>query len=380
MGISGQKVCDPDKLAGLILTLTALSGEFPMPQVSRIPSTSAYKEKVLKSLKSEKLVRTYYRDGLRGLRLTAKAKRLLVRQQPDWFSLLFTGDTATSTPKYSIVHRLRLHRMAEVLVSMLNAGVTVFPWGKPVVFNPELLPDTPYIDRAVYFSSREVKNIGLMANKVRNSRFTGLLLCEHAIFVVYNTCSSQMKWEYKAEVRLKSFLEIEVCLHRLPGQFAGVRQSAIVFGANMDCLLPLIGVDSDNRQSYFLSGEGFAQFHYLTSDHYGDVVLQLLCEPDKRAALDSILSEGLSPSQPGQVIENDAMDGGCPVLFAYTCDMPRIKRFDNALRIHGRTGTLYCFDFQEPALRKLCGANVDIQCIDFEAFEGSEFHQPQETD
>lgn len=380
MGISGQKVYDPDKLAGLILTLIALSGEFPMPQISRIPSTSAYKEKVLKSLKSEKLVRTYYRDGLRGLRLTAKAKRLLVRQQPSWFSPLFTGDTATSTPKYSIVHRLRLHRMAEVLVSMLNAGVTVFPWGKPIVFTPELLADIPYIDRTIYFSSREVKNIGLMANKIRNSRFTGLLLCESAIFVVYNTSASQMKWEYKAEMRLKSFLEIELCLHRLPGQFAGVKQSAIIFGANMGCLLPLIGMDSDNRQSYFLSGEGFARFHYLTSDHYGDVVLQLLCEPDKRATLDSILSEGLSPPQPGLVIENDAMDGDSPVLFGYTCDMPRIKRFDNALRIHGRTGTLYCFDFQEPALRRLCGPNVEIQHIDFEAYERSVFHQPQETD
>lgn len=57
--------------------------------------------------------------------------------------------------------------------------------------------------------------------------------------------------------------------------------------------------------------------------------------------------------RPGFVVENDAMDGDEPVLFAYTCDMPRIKRFDNALHIHDMRGTLYCFDFQEAALREI---------------------------
>lgn len=74
------------------------------------------------------------------------------------------------------------------------------------------------------------------------------------------------------------------------------------------------------------------------------------------------------------------MDGDSPVLFGYTCDMPRIKNFDYALHIQHRTGLLYCFDFQESALRELCGPNVEIQCIDFEAYERSVFHQPQEID
>lgn len=73
--------------------------------------------------------------------------------------------------------------------------------------------------------------------------------------------------------------------------------------------------------------------------------------------------------RPGFVVENDAMDGDEPVLFAYTCDMPRIKRFDNALHIHDMRGTLYCFDFQEAALREICGPSVSIQCIDFEKYE-----------
>lgn len=374
MGENGQKVYGANQFATLVLTITALSGELPVAQVSRLPSTAAYREKVLKLLKTKRLIRTYYHNGLRGLRLTARAKKLLSAEQTDRFMSLFTGNTVTNAPKYTFVHRLRLHRMAEVLVTMLNAGVTVFPWEKPVIFSSTPLTAAPYIDRPIYYSSREVKNLGLMSNKIRGSRAAGVLLTDGSVFAVYNTGASETQWEYKAEIRLKALLEIELCRHRLPDQFSGVGQSAIVFGADMSCLPRLIGVEAVNRQSYFLSGESFPHFHYLTSDHYGEVVLRLVCDPGKKQALDSILAEDLSPPQPGLFMENDAMDENDPVLFGYTCDMPRIKRFDSALHIHDKKGTLYCFDFQEDALRGLCGPNVSIQVIDFEAYESNVFH------
>ncbi|MCX4374465.1 MAG: hypothetical protein OSJ58_22105, partial [Dysosmobacter sp.] len=58
-----------DTAAGLLLTLTALSGEFPTALVSRLPGGEAYKMKVVKRLKKDKLLHTYYADGLRGFRL-----------------------------------------------------------------------------------------------------------------------------------------------------------------------------------------------------------------------------------------------------------------------------------------------------------------------
>ena len=59
------------------------------------------------------------------------------------------------------------------------------------------------------------------------------------------------------------------------------------------------------------------------------------------------------------------MDGEEPVLYAYTCDMPRIKRFDTALELHEKVGTLICFDFQEAAICQVCGKRVKIQSLDF---------------
>ena len=93
--------------------------------------------------------------------------------------------------------------------------------------------------------------------------------------------------------------------------------------------------------------------------------MQLLCDRELSLGLDDILSQGLSPRRPDWVVDNDAMDGDDPVLFAYTCDMPRIRKFDTALELHKKVGTLFCFDFQVDAIRQVCCQRVKIQGLDF---------------
>lgn len=370
---------DSDSFSALLLMLVALSGEFPIEQVRCLSGSVSYADFVVKRLKRERLIRTYYRDGLRGLRLTAAAKKQLAADWPDRFAPLFTGDTMTNAPKYSILHRLRLHRMAEVLVSMFNVGILSFPWEKPVVFTPTPLYEPPYIEWPTYFSSREIKGMGAAATKIRNSRAVGVLLADGQVFSVYNTGPALMKWEYQAEMRLKALLQIELCQNRLPGQFGDAELGAILFGSHMGQAPALLDADTQSRD-HFIQDGSYSHFYFLTCDHRGDVILYLLLHPDERDVLDGILSQGFDPPRPNWWVENDAMDGDSPVLFGYTCDMPRIKKFDYILHVQDRTGTLYCFDFQEDAMRQVCGPNVEIRRIDFEAYEGSVFHQPQETD
>ena len=370
----------PDTFPDLLLTLVALSGELPSALVSRLPGSDSYKAYAVKILKRERLLRTYYHDGLRGLRLPSIAKNLLTARQPDRYLPLFTGDTATNTPKYSVPHRLRLHRMAEVLVTAYNAGLLTFPWEKPAAFQAEPDDASLYVGPA-YYSSREVKEIGAQATMIRGSRSTGILLCGSGIYAVYNTADTRMKWEYKAEVRLKAMMQTDLCHRRLADRFMDSPPGAIVFGDGMDQLEILMGQGDKETRNYLIMNGIFRCFHYLTLDHRGEVLLRLLCDPERKAALDGILSEDLAEGRSNWLIEHDAIDGnGCPVLFGYTCDMPRIRRFDDALGLHGQTGTVYCFDFQEPALRRVCGPRVALQSIDFEAFEGSVFHIPQTTD
>lgn len=372
---------DPDTLPGLLLTLTALSGEFPTAQVNRLPGSDSYKAFAVKRLKREKLIRTYYRDRLRGLRLTSTAKRLLLAQAPDCFSSLLSGDTATNAPKYNTPHRLRLHRMAEVLVTMRNTGISSFPWEKPAVFQPTP-PDTDSpIVCPVYYCSREVKEIGPQAAQIRGSRATGLLFTEGGIFVVYNTGSGQMKWEYKAELRLKALLQTEVCQCRLPKRFQSADLRALVFGDGMEPLELFMGAGDSKTKNYFVLDGSYEHFYYLTNDRRGEFGLRLLCKPELRAALDEVLSEDLADGRPDWSVENDAFDGqGDPVLFAYLCDMPRIRRFDTALDLYGLMGTLICFDFQLETLRRVCGPRVRFQSIDFEALERSVVYPQKEPD
>lgn len=359
----------PDTFPDLLLTLVALSGELPSALVSRLPGSDSYKAYAVKILKRERLLRTYYHDGLRGLRLTSIAKNLLTARQPDRYLPLFTGDTATNTPKYSVPHRLRLHRMAEVLVTAYNAGLLTFPWEKPAAFQAEPDDASLYVGPA-YYSSREVKEIGAQATMIRGSRSTGILLCGSGIYAVYNTADTRMKWEYKAEVRLKAMMQTDLCHGRLADRFMDSPPGAIVFGDGMDQLEILMGQGDKETRNYLIMNGTFRCFHYLTLDHRGEVLLRLLCDPERKAALEGILSEDLAEGRSNWLIEHDAIDeNGCPVLFGYTCDMPRIRRFDDALGLHGQTGTVYCFDFQEPALRRVCGPRVALQSIDFDAFE-----------
>lgn len=355
-----------DTAAGLLLTLTALSGEFPTALVSRLPGGDAYKMKVIKRLKRDKLLHTYYADGLRGFRLTAAAKKMLLAGWPEVFGPYLTGSTETNTLKSEPLRRLRLHRMAEVLVAMYNAGVSVFPWQKPVAFGPVPPPDDTWIDWPAYYNSREIKEIGPQCDKIRGSRATGVLLTDSGIYAVYNTGASEMKWEHNAELRLQALFKIDLCQHRLP-QYTDARPSALVFGADMKQMPTLMGVGGDKRHKYFVLEESYRHFYYLIGDCHGEVILQLLCDSEKKAMLDDILMQDLSEPKENWLMPNDAMDGVEPVLFGYTCDMPLIKQFTGALKAHGLKGALYCFNFQVETLSQICGPDVDIRCMDFEA-------------
>ena len=98
-------------------------------------------------LKKSGLLRTYYRDKLRGYRLGVRAKNRLLDNWPERFAPYLTGDTDTNRLKSEIGRRLRLHRLAETYVTMDNAGVGLFQDEKPKVFAPQ-----GYSDGAVELS------------------------------------------------------------------------------------------------------------------------------------------------------------------------------------------------------------------------------------
>ncbi|MBR0311153.1 MAG: hypothetical protein IJQ98_02035 [Oscillospiraceae bacterium] len=382
----------PDTFADLLLTVTAVSGELPTAQVSRLPGAQTYKQKAITQIKKKNLLSAYNRQDLRGLRLTSAGKRAMIEQYPERYQTMLSGENTLNAPKYSYSGRLRLHRLAEVLVTMFKAGVDVFPWEKPALTLTDGRLTGFSLDRPCYYPSLEVKEMGPQGMKVRGSRATGVLFAESGVYAVYNTGDTVSRWEYKAEMRLKALMQTAFSGYSYDGRLGSRPLQAILFSNDMKLLNEQMADARahDRRErsaesqrvktNYFILSGSYEHFHYLTNDRCGELVLQLLCDKSAKTMLDAILMQDLSHAGQGGV-ECDAYDkNGVPVLFGYTCDLTRIKRFDDALSLRDIPGTIICFDYQESALRGFCGSRVQFQRIDIDAVEGEVIHRQKEAD
>src|SRR5699024_12882002 len=102
--------------------MVALCGEFPADQLTRLIPSASYGEKLITELKAQKLLRTHYRDHLRGYRLTGRAKQMLLAQNPERFRDFLTGNTETNQVRSEVTRRLRLYQKAETYLTLLSAG------------------------------------------------------------------------------------------------------------------------------------------------------------------------------------------------------------------------------------------------------------------
>lgn len=352
-----------------LLTLIAVCGDFPASLLNRLPGSVSYQETLISSLKKNKLIKVYYRDKLRSYRLGVRAKAYLLADIPNRFSFYLTGNADTNLLKSEITRRLRLHRIAEIYISMLNAGISIYRDEKPDIFSPENKIICP-LKTPAFYNSREIKETGIETIKIKGSRMIGTLLTASGIYLVYNSEANQIKWDYRAEYRTKALMQIILCQQRMSFQYAGCPASGLLFGNGMELFYQILSCADSGARCFFLLDGTYEHFYYLTNDHYGDVLLRLLCDAEQTAELNRILSLDLQQSDNGLSLEQDALDAhGNPVLFGYLLDIPRINRFLTALNIHQRNGTLICFDFQKEVLQKICNDTIQLQSISFEKFE-----------
>ena len=116
---------------------------------------------------------------------------------------------------------------------MDTAGAGLFQDEKPKVFSPQ-----GYCGEAVeypaFYSSREVKEMGIDTTQVRSSRFAGVLLAPTGIFVTYNSGAALMKWRCKSEMRVKALMWSVLCQQRLAGQYRAEDVHGLVLGDSME--------------------------------------------------------------------------------------------------------------------------------------------------
>lgn len=371
---------DTSTSAYRLMELAAISGECSPGVLAHLGIGRSYGEKLITRLKGEGYVRTHYKDGLRGYRLTSRGKKLLLSENPARFSFYLSGSSDTNRPRSDFPRRLRLQQASTAYAMFLNAGVEIFRDRKLLLFSTGTGAAPCKMALPAFYHSREVKELGAEAVKINNSRTMGILLSPECIYAVFCTGGSLMKWEYRTELKVKALLSYHTSRGILSSMNGGLRYTpdtpvkALIIGEGMDTALKLMESTGGFQKSYFYLDSSFDYFHYIPDDSAGVTMLKLLCSPALLKGLRSLLLSDLQPPCPDYGLEHDAVSEGMPVLLAFDFDMLRLSRFRTALSFHGLTGNLVCFDFQKPVLQQYFGEAATIETIDLKKFEGRFLH------
>ena len=346
-----------------LLELTAIFGEFPTTLLPRLFDSESYTRKVVSSLKVKGLLKTYYADRLRGLRPTTTAKRLLLADNPERFSAFMEENADTNHVHGEPRRRERLHRIAEATLIMRNAGALIFRDGRPAIFSPTVKGGEP-LQSSVFYSSLEMMERGEELFKTKGARFVGVLLTPQDIFVTYNLGDHMIRWGYRAEMRTKATISNLLCHHSLTSPYFSKTIKGLILANSMELASDIL---TKKTKHYFLLDGNYENFYFVTNDEKGELLLRFLCDPDLCNQLDELLASDLCPADYHHSVENDAMtEDGIPVLFAYTCDLYRIKKFNSGLVKHEINGIIYCFEYQADVLRICCSEFVEFQTLSYE--------------
>lgn len=363
-----------------LLELIALSGEASPDIIERQGISTSYGEKLITRLKEDRLLKTHYRDKLRGYRLTSTGKKLLLSENPDRFSFYLTGSSDTNQPRSDIPRRLRLHQASLVYSLLQNAGVTFFRDEKPLLFgsSPPDSPDASKMDSfirdsmpyPVFYHSREIKELGQETVKINNSRTIGILLTKGCIYILFYTGASLLKWEYSTELRVKALLSYHMSQGTLsPWYRPDTPIHALIIGSNMETAVKLLTSTGGYKNNYFKIDTSFNNFYYLPDTAAGELMMRLLSSPEVSKILTHLLLSDLQPPSKDFGLEHDALSDGLPTLLAFDFNLVRIARFLTGLSMHRLHGHIICFDFQKDTLLLYCGDTVTVTTIDLAKFE-----------
>lgn len=350
------------------LELVAISGEYPAEKVSLYFGEGRYGEKVITTLKKENMIKLFQKDGFKGYRLTITGKKYLLQINPERFCFYLCGKVETNLIKSEKYRQIRLHRMAVVNAMIIRSGIEIFRDKKEKLFqkeyharNPPALP--------VYYSSREIKEIGMEAVKIKNARATGVLITNTRVFLIYHTGDTVMKWQKQSELRLKAVIGFYLQKNKILNGHNRVNDIAVIMiGNNMEVAYSLLISNGGSAKQLFLVDDSFNNQYFIPENFYGITLMKILCDQRITEELNQILSTDLSSDIP-KGMDCDGMDQKHrPVLFAYDFNMVRITKFQLALAIRKIKGIIICFDFQKEVLQRYCN-HIEIQTISYSKLE-----------
>lgn len=353
-----------------ILEIIAITGELSADALHRLHIKESYRYKLMTALKDKKLIKCYYRDSVKGYRLTVKAKKILLQRNPERFAYYLQGNVETNKYHSELTRRLRLHHSAHAIITLMHSDVKLFDDEKPPLFSDILHAGLTQPSKGVFYNSRQIKDLGIEYIKIRSSRAVGALFTESQIILIYNTGSNLMKWEYQTELRTKSLINSQFFHNYEATIYTGDSVNGLMLGTDMDTAYLLLTSTGGYRQSFFRLNGSFDRFYYAPNTPEGETQLRILCSNSVTSQISRLLLSDMLPRDDHIRIEHDALGTDhIPVLLAFDFDMERIRRFHDSLEILGQKGQIFCMDFQKPVLDKYLGDLAYIQTISLRKIE-----------
>ena len=339
-----------------LLTITALSGEFPRDNFHRLHISSSYAKLLRHNLYQEGMIKSLSDDCLKGLVLTSKGIEVLKQKEPERYRYI------SDKTRTEISRRYRRQLFARTYCSLLNADIEFLPDRKPFVFarrrSQPYIVGSPLIrtsllsDEPVFYSSIEIKyELEDHVQQIRNSAMTGLVLNRNNCFVLYNIGENRFPLSYATELKAGimvgsgTFLEMKKASSNavfLVKDFSIADE--LIFGSK----------EKKTAPSKVILNGAYKHIYLILENESGDIQLRILCHPPFRELIEDTFFENFGDSNPNYKIINDGFDSdGNPVLDGCFLDVVRLLKFKRGLLTNDIPGRVLCFDFQMEFVAKL---------------------------
>ena len=339
-----------------LLTITALSGEFPRDNFHRLHISSSYAKLLRHNLYQEGMIKSLSDDCLKGLVLTSKGIEVLKQKEPERYRYI------SDKKRTEVSRRYRRQLFARTYCSLLNADIEFLPDRKPFVFarrrSQPYIVGSPLIrtsllsDEPVFYSSIEIKyELEDHVQQIRNSAMTGLVLNRNNCFVVYNIGENRFPLSYATELKAGIMVGSGTFL-----EMKKASSNAVFRGRDFSIADELIFGSKEKKTapSKVILNGAYKHIYLILENESGDIQLRILCHPPFRELIEDTFFENFGESNPNYKIINDGFDGdGNPVLNGCFLDVVRLLKFKRGLLTNDIPGRVLCFDFQMEFVAKL---------------------------
>ena len=339
-----------------LLTITALSGEFPCDNFHRLHISSSYAKLLRHNLYQEGMIKSLSDDCLKGLVLTSKGIEVLKQKEPERYRYI------SDKTRTEISRRYRRQLFARTYCSLLNADIEFLPDRKPFVFarrrSQPYIVGSPLIrtsllsDEPVFYSSIEIKyELEDHVQQIRNSAMTGLVLNRNNCFVLYNIGENRFPLSYATELKAGIMVGSGTFL-----EMKKASSNAVFLVRDFSIADELIYGSKEKKTapSKVILNRAYKHIYLIPENESGDIQLRVLCHPPFRELIEDTFFESFGDSNPNYKIINDGFDSdGNPVLDGCFLDVVRLLKFKRGLLTNDIPGRVLCFDFQMEFVAKL---------------------------